>query len=108
MEKKEVFIKIPSSDVYYGVRVDESTKLEYKNDIVEQKLENLILHTKYVVKTDRFTSKIDQELYLKEGEILLLEESERGYFVPEVRFGTMEEVDKEIDFLKEQISKIKE
>jgi hypothetical protein len=105
----ELFVKKPSHEVYYGIKVNGETKLEFKNDHVKQRLENLVLYTEYKIENEAFKSEVKNEVYLKEGMIVLLEEKDRGYFVPQyLDFCTMQEFDDEIDFLKKEISKCKE
>ena len=105
-EAKKIYVPIPKPDVYYGVTVDKNTKLEFENEFRKQKIENLVLYTDYTIKTDDFKSEIKNEIYLKEGDLLLLEENNRGYFKPmEIKFGSIDEAIKEMNFIKEQISK---
>lgn len=104
--KHEIFVVIPDIKPYYGVKVTPQTNLRFSNKNVKQKIENMILTTEYTVKTERFISKTKVELNLREGEIVLLEESGRGYFVQEKRVGTFEEAQEEFDFIKGQIEKI--
>lgn len=104
--KHEVFVIIPKIDPYYGVKVTSDTKLKFANQNVKQKLENLVLTSEYTVKTERFLSKTKVEFYLKEGEVLLLEESGKGYFVPQSNIGTIEDAQAEFDFIKGQMAKI--
>lgn len=104
--KHEVYVIIPDIKPYYGVKVTPETKLRFSNKNVKQKIENMILTTEYTVKTDRFISKTKVELNLRENEVVLLEESGRGYFVQEKRVGTFEEAQEEFDFIKGQMSKI--
>ena len=85
------FIRKPSIDLYPGIRVDKDTVLEYKNENVKQKLENLKFHSATKVKGDGFTSKYDTTIHLKEGDILVFEEEGRGYIKPVEDFVTIEE-----------------
>ena len=39
------FIRKPSIDMYVGIKVDKDTKLEFENENVKQKLENLVFHS---------------------------------------------------------------
>lgn len=103
-----MFIPIPQPEVYYGVRVTPKTKLTYKNDFVEQKLENLTLHTKQLIETENYKTKVDTELYLKDGDLLLLEEKQRGYFKPAIPFGSIKDAMDELKFIKGQMKKVKE
>lgn len=107
--KKQVFVILPESKCYYGVKINKETKLKFKNEFVEQKIENLMLKSKIIQKTDDFESTTYLKVKLKKGDILLLEEESRGYFLPRnSSIGTIEDAYKELDFLKGQIEKIKE
>jgi hypothetical protein len=52
----EKYLTKPDITMYPGIVIDKSTKLEYKNDKVEQTLENLTLKTKMVIKTENMES----------------------------------------------------
>ncbi len=109
MSKKQVYVILPDTKCYYGVKVKQKTKLEFKNDFVEQKIENLIFTSKMVQETEEFESTVHLKVNLKEGDILLLEEEKRGYFLPrDIPIGTIDEAFSELDFLRKQIDKIKE
>ena len=85
------FVRRPSIELYPGIRVDKDTKLEYKTDYVEQKLENLVLHSITKVKGDKYESTYDTTIQLEEGDILIYEEEGRGYIKPVEPFVTIEE-----------------
>lgn len=85
------FIRRPSIELYPGVRVDKDTKLEYKTENVEQKVENLVLHSITKVKGDKYESTYDTTIELEEGDILLFEEDGRGYIKPVEPFVTIDE-----------------
>lgn len=107
--KKQVYVPIPSTECYYGITVDKDTKLTYENKHVKQSLENLVLHTELTVETEYFKSVTNTDLKLMEGSIILLEEEGRGWFLPkDTRLGSIDEAIEELNFLKEQISKIKD
>lgn len=78
----QVFVRKPSVELFPGIRVDKDTKLEYKNDHVAQKLENLVFRSVTKVKGDGFESVYDTTIHLKEGDILIYEEEGRGYIKP--------------------------
>ena len=106
---KKVYVIIPNADVYYGITVDKDTKTEFENEFVKQKIENLKLYSVVTKETDEFKSVTNLEVNLKEGDILLLEEDGRGYFLPaNAKLGSIDDAINEYQFLKEQISKIKE
>ena len=107
--KKKMYIPIPQPDVYYGVEVTPKTKLTYDNDFVHQELSNLTLVTIQDIATDDFKTHIETELYLKDGDLLLLEEDKRGYFKPSgVKFGSIKEAKNELKFIEGQMKKVKE
>ena len=87
----QVFIRKPSIDLYSGIRVDKDTVLEYKNENVEQKLENMVLHSITKIKGEDFESVYDTTIHLKEGDALVFEEEGRGYIKPVEDFVTIEE-----------------
>lgn len=87
----QVFIRKPSIDLYPGIRVDKDTVLEFKNENVDQKLENLVFHSVTKVKGDGFESVYDTTIHLKEGDILVFEEEGIGYIKPVEEFVTVAE-----------------
>ena len=95
------FIAKPSIDLYPGVRVDKDTVLEYKNERVEQKLENLEFHSVTKVNGDNFESVYDTVIHLAEGDILVFEEEGRGYIKPVEVFCTIEEAIAELTNIKD-------
>lgn len=78
----QYFIRKPSIDLFPGVRVDKDTVLEFKNDRVEQRIENLVFRSVAKVKGENFESKYDTTIYLEDGDILIFEEEGRGYIKP--------------------------
>jgi hypothetical protein len=97
----EVFIRKPSIDLYPGIRVKEDTEFEYKNENVEQKLENLVFRSKTKVKGENFESVYDTTIYLKDGDILVYEEEGRGYIKPVEEFVTIAEAIEELTNIKD-------
>ena len=95
------FIRKPSIELYPGVRVDKDTVLEYKSETVEQKVENLLLHSISHVKGDGYESKSETTIYLEEGDILLFEDGERGYIKPVAGFVTIEEAIDDLTNIKD-------
>ncbi len=95
------FMNKPSIDMYGGIKVDKDTKLEYKNDNVDQTLENLVFKSITKVKGDNFESEYHTTVYLNEGDILIFEEEGRGYIKPVEQFVTVEEAIKELECIKE-------
>ena len=83
--KHELFVEQPSIELKEGIKVTKETELSYKNDKVEQYLEDLVLKTiLHDEGTNGFnTYKSDSyvTIYLNEGDILLFHE-ERGYYMP--------------------------
>lgn len=84
------YIRRPDITLYPGIRVEEDTVLEYKNENVEQKLENLVLHSVTKVTGDGYESVYDTTIHLKKGDVLIYEDEGRGYIKPVESFVTIE------------------
>ena len=97
----QVFIRKPSIDLYPGVKVDKSTVLDYKNENVEQHLEELVFHSKTKVKGEGYESVYDTTIWLKEGDVLVFEEEGRGYIMPVDSFVTIQEAIDDFTNIKE-------
>ena len=95
------YIIRPRIDLYPGIRVEKDTVLEYKNERVEQKLENLVFHSVTKVNGDNFESVYDTVIHLEEGDILVFEEEGRGYIRPVEAFCTIEEAIEELTNIKD-------
>lgn len=95
------FIQKPHIDLYPGIVVDKDTVFEYKNENVEQKIENLMLHSITTIKGEDFESKYDTTITLKEGDVLIFEESGRGYIKPVEPFVSIEEAIEELTNIKD-------
>lgn len=87
----QVFIRKPSIDLYPGIRVTKDTVLEYENENVQQSLKNLVLCSVTWVKGDGYESMYRTTIQLHEGDILVFEETGRGYIKPVEDFATIEE-----------------
>ena len=97
----EKFIMKPSVDLYPGIKVTKDTKLDYENENVIQKLENLVFNSKTTVKGENYTSTYDTTIKLEEGDILIFEDEGRGYIKPVEQFVTIEEAIKDYENIKE-------
>lgn len=97
----QVFIRKPSIDLYPGIRVNKDTVLEYKNENVDQKLENLVFHSVTKVKGANFESVYDTTIQLQEGDILVFEEEGRGYIKPVETFVTIAEAIEDFENIKD-------
>ena len=95
------FVRKPSIDLYPGIRVTKDTVLEYKNENVKQKLENLVFRSVTKVKGDCYKSKYDTTIQLQEGDILIFEEEGRGYIKPVEPFVTIEEAIADFENIKD-------
>lgn len=95
------FINKPSIDMYVGIVVDKDTKIEYKNDNVDQKIENLVMKSITKVTGDGYESEYHTTVQLKEGDILIFEENGRGYIKPVEEFITIGEAIKELENIKD-------
>lgn len=95
------FIRKPSIDLYPGIRVDKDTVLEYKNENVKQTVKGLVFRSVTKVKGENYTSKYDTTIQLQEGDILIFEESGRGYIKPVEQFITIEEAISDFENIKD-------
>ena len=97
----QVFIRKPSIDLYPGVKVDKDTVLEYKNENVEQKLENLVFRSKTKVYGEGYESTYDTTIWLQEGDVLVFEEEGRGYIKPVDSFVSIQEAIEDFENIKD-------
>ncbi len=107
-KKKEMFVIMPDcKDTFEGIVVKKDTELTFKNHKVEQTIKNLKLYSKTTIIGENFKSVTDLEMDLQEGEILLLEEENRGYFLARnLIIGTVDQAIQEYEFIKERINKM--
>lgn len=97
----QLFVRKPSIDLYPGVKVDKDTVLEYKNENVEQRLENLVFRSKTKVKGEGYESTYDTTIWLQEGDVLLFEEDSRGYIKPVDSFVSVQEAIEDFENMRE-------
>lgn len=93
------FILKPDITLYSGVQVNKDTKLEYKNENVDQKLENLELKMTTYTKENNYEVTSNLVFHLSEGDILLFDE-EVGYQVPRVPMTTLKDALEDIDAIQ--------
>lgn len=97
----EKFIEKPRIDMYPGIRVHEDTTLEFKNEYVDQKLENFVFHSVTTLNGDNYTSVYDTTITLQDGDVLIFDEEKRGYIVPVDKFVKVDEAIEELKCIKE-------
>lgn len=97
----EIFIRKPSVELYPGVTVYKDTVLEYANEKVEQKVENLTLHTIATITGKNFKSLCDTTIQLEEGDVLIFENEDRGYIKPMEQFATIEDAIEELKAIRD-------
>lgn len=97
----QVFIKKPSIDLYPGIRVDKDTVLEYENSSVKQTVKNLVLHSVTKVEGEGYKAKYEASVDLEEGDILIFEETGRGYIKPAEDVVTIEEAIDDLTSIKD-------
>ena len=95
------FVRKPNLDMFAGVKVTKDTKLEYKNENVEQSVSNLVFHSVTRVKGENYESTYDTTIYLKEGDVLVFEEEGRGYIKPVEEFVTIKEALEDFENIKD-------
>lgn len=93
------FILKPDITLYNGVQVNKDTKLEYKNENVDQKLENLVLEMTTYTKENNYEIRSNLTFHLSEGDILLFDE-EVGYQMPRVPMTTLKNALEDIDAIQ--------
>ena len=91
----------PSENLYPGIRVNKDTVMEYKNDKVEQKVENLVLHSIIHNTGEKYESTYDTKIQLEEGDILIYEDEGRGYIKPVEQFCTIAEAIDDLENIKD-------
>jgi hypothetical protein len=87
--------------MYAGIKVDKDTKLDYENENVKQKLEDLVFHSVTIVKGENYESVYDTVIHLEEGDVLIFEEEGRGYIKPVDSFVTVAEAVEELNCIKD-------
>lgn len=76
------YVVRPDLTPYEGVKVDKNTDLVFENERVKQSVKDLKLTSEYIFKNEKFSSITKTIINLDEGEILLFENEDRGYFLP--------------------------
>ena len=97
----EKFIRKPSIDMLAGIKVNKDTVLEYENENVKQRLENLVLDSRTTVNGEGYTSTYITTINLKEGDVLVFEETGRGYIKPVEEFVTVKEAIEELKCIED-------
>lgn len=95
------FINKPSIDMYGGIKVDKNTKINYKNETVNQTIENLVFKSITKVVGEDYESEYHTTIQLKEGDILIFEEEGRGYIKPVEEFMTISDAITELENIKD-------
>lgn len=94
-------IRKPNIDMQVGVKVFKDTVLTYENEYVKQEIKDLVLHSVTTVKGNDFESTYDTRINLKEGDVLVFEEDNRGYIKPVEEFMTITEAIEELTNIKD-------
>ena len=98
------FVVKPRLDLFEGVLIEKDTKLDYKNDRVEQRISDLTLSSIITEKgtngVNEYESKSYLTIHLNENDILLFNE-EKGYFLPNIPMSTIDDAITDITVLKD-------
>lgn len=97
------YVLRPDLTPYEGMIVKKDSKFEFKNDKVEQKLENLKLTTIQKINTEKYTTESKLIINLEENEVILFERENRGWFLPAQSIGTIETAIKDYQGLAEAL-----
>jgi hypothetical protein len=90
------FIRKPDINMHAGIRVNKDTVLEYENENVKQELKDLVLHTVMTIKNEEYESTYNTTIKLKENDVLIFEEEDRGYIKPLETLMTVTEAIEEL------------
>ena len=100
----EKFIIQPSIKVFVGLTVKRDSVIDFKNDVVEQSLKDLVLTTKINKESDYNGLKTNEESIikteLKEGVRLIMSEEE-GYIISPYKMATIDEAVKQLKEIQE-------
>ena len=84
------YVLRPDLTPYEGIKVDKKTKLKFENENVKQEVKDLTLVTIQTDKTEKYEAESKLTVHLDEGDVLLFEKENRGYFLPVQAIGTIE------------------
>lgn len=93
-------IQKPDLELYPAIKITKDTVLNYENDTVKQSVNNLIYNSTTTIKKDNYESTYITKINLKEGDILIFEEKDRGYIFPVEEFMIVDDAIKELEPLK--------
>lgn len=91
----------PDITLYQAFKVTKDTNITYKNKNVKQTIKDLKLHSITTIKGDSYKSKYDTTIDLKEGDIIVFEDEERGYIKPAEDMTTVSEAIEELKCIEE-------
>jgi hypothetical protein len=97
----KVFIRKPSIDMLCGISVTKDTNIKYKNENVKQTIKDLVMHSITTIKGEGYESTYDTTIKLEEGDVLIFEETGRGYIKPVEDFVTVAEAIEELTHIKD-------
>lgn len=102
--KHEIFVEQVNINLKEGIKVTAETELSYKNDNVEQVLNNLKLETILSEEGtngfNTYKSKSYLSITLNEGDILLFDEA-RGYYMPSFPVSSIDDAISDINSLSD-------
>lgn len=100
----KLFVEQPNLDMKRGISVTADTKLTYKNDKVQQTIENLVMET--CLKDEgsngfnSYESESHMKIQLNPGNVLLFDEG-RGYYMPKFPVVSINDAIEEISSLED-------
>jgi hypothetical protein len=97
----KVFIRKPSIDMLCGISVTKDTNIKYENENVKQTIKDLVMHSITTIKGENYESTYDTTIKLEEGDVLIFEETGRGYIKPVEDFVTVAEAIEELTHIKD-------
>lgn len=111
MIKHKLFVEQPNMELKKGTIVTKEMAFTYKNEQVDQVLNNLLLETMIEQEGNNGVNTYKSRSYiainLNEGDILLFD-TNRGYYLPKYPMTTVEEAVSDIDSLVDFVAKQEE
>lgn len=86
----------PNINMVAGIKVNKDTEINFENDKVKQSIKDLVYHGITKIKGDNFEGTNEITVNLKEGDYVVFDGEDRGYFVPAERLMTVAEAIEEL------------
>ena len=95
------YVLKPDIKPYKAMKVDKDTEFTFENEKVSQELKDLELKTFRLVNEERYSTKIESTIHLNEGDVILLDEENIGWFLPGEPVETIEDAIRDYKIIAE-------